>query len=885
MEDFSEQAQSGSDLTFQNFVAGECNSAALAATREVSESPGIKYNPLYIYCGVGQGKSHLLQALGWDFKRRNPNSAVLLVNGEEFSEEFGQAADKQAFRERYSQPALLLIDDFHLLSETARTEILRIFETLQSRKKQLVLTSLRNPQRMTMDERLKSRIEGGLVCKILPPDLNTRIGILKLRAKKAGVSISQNVLEEIAGRVILNVRKLEGAINRLAVLSKAKGEEISVEFVESALRDMIPEFPSEGAAAYKEPVEGGQEEFGDFVLEVAKTMSVIRQEPSEEARMREAYAEKLYVWEMKGFNVGRLKAAMDKKMDVVAREFITFTSNVQRLIELQNRYGALNAKRFPDEQAEIEELLFNPDALEEVTRRINWLESRVSATSLDLIEDYTFERFSVDSPNQEAHKLCRSVAESPWTCPDVIFLWGGQGTGKSHLISAVARELYTKRSNINVFLLHGEIFVDDLKMERGRHTRGKLRARCLEADLLLADDVQAIFENQISANEFMAILEQRVEQKKKMILVSDLPPEKTYIDPGFMRLMSKGVVHEIGAPTEKLKQAIAWDYLLRKEVKVSQGEIEEVCAGVKDNLWELMDRLDQVVGGRRGETALVEGTPVVEDRSAYRPVVEKAKVKPPVEEAEEVAAPPLEEQKLDQVLEERPAETIPVEGTPTTMDRSAYEPEPEKAEPEPSAEEAEETPGPDLLVEEKLSEIHPGEGAPAEEAEVKPFVEEAEGAPAPSLAEPGLDLVVKEKFSKIHVDEGTPAEEDTSAPRPAAEEVEPSVDEAEEVAAPPAEEPDLEKVLEERFGETVAPEGAPVEEDRSAYETVPGMAEEVVAPPLMEGEEREPEAEPVAEAEVPPKEVKEGHPSEHGRAEEMMDAEWDVDEERLIEGP
>ncbi len=810
---------------------------------------------------MGQGKSHLLHALGWDFKRRNPDRAVLLVNGEEFSEEFGQAADKQAFRERYSQTALLLIDDFHLLSETARTEILRIFETLQSRKRQLVLASLRNPQGMAMDERLRSRIEGGLVCKILPPDLNTRIGILKLRAKKAGVSISQNVLEEIAGRVILNVRKLEGAINRLAVLSKAKGEEISVEFVESALRDMIPEFPSERAAAYEEPVEGGREEFGDFVLEVAKTMSVISQEPSEEARMREAYAEKLYVWEMKGFNVGRLKSAMDKKIDVVVREFITFTSNVQRLIELQNRYGALNAKRFPDEQAKIEELLFNPDAVEEVTSRINWLESRVSATSLDLIEDYTFERFSVDSPNQEAHKLCRSVAESPWTCPDVIFLWGGQGTGKSHLINAVARELYTKRSNINVFLLHGEIFVDDLKMERGRHTRGKLRERCLVADLLLADDVQAIFENQISANEFMAILEQRVEQKKKMILVSDLPPEKTYIDPGFIRLMSKGVVCEIGAPTEKLKRAIAWDYLLRKEVKVSQGEIEEVCAGVKENLWELMDRLDQVVGGRRGETALVEGTPVVEDRSVYRPVAEKAKVKPPVEEAEdvvappleghrldqfleekpveaeaeppveeaeEVVAPPLEEHKLDQVLEERPAETIPVEGTPVVEDRSAYRPVAEKAKVKPPVEEAEETPGPDLLVEEKLSEIHPGGGAPAEEAEVKPFVEDTEGAPAPSLAEP-----------------------------------------------------DLENVLEGRFGEAVALEGAPVEEDRSASED----AEDAIAKPLREAEHVDLAAKPAAEAEVSPKEVKEGHPSEHGRAEEMMDAEWDVDEERLIESP
>ena len=921
MEDFSERTQSESGLTFQNFVAGEGNSAAFAAARDISESPGIKYNPFYIYCGVGQGKSHLLHALGWDFKRRNPDRAVLLVNGEEFSEELAQARDNQAFRKKFSQADLLLIDDFHLLSETDRTEVLRIFEALQSRNRQLVLTSLRTPQELIMDERLRSRIEGGLVCKILPPDLNTRIGILKLRAQEAGVSISQNVLEEIARRVTLNVRKLEGAINRLAVLSKAKGQEISSEFVESALRDMMPEFRREPAAPYEESLEGEKEEFGDFILEVAKTMSVIRQEPSEAAIMREAYGEKLYVWEMKGFNVDGLKAVMDKKMDVVAREFITFTSNVQRLIELQNRYGALNAKRFSAESAKIEALLFDPDAVAELTRRINRLEARLSATSLDLIDDYTFDRFSVDSPNEGAYKLCRSIAQSPWDSPDLIFLWGGQGMGKSHLVNAVAKELYAKRSDITVFLLHGEIFVDDLKMERGRHTRGKLRERCLEADLLLADDVQAIFDNQISSNEFMAILEQRIEQKKKMILVSDLPPDKTYTDPGFDRLVSKGVVCEIGAPSENLKQAIAWDFLMRKEVKVGPKEIEEICAGVGDNLWELMDRLDHVVGERRGETALIEGTPVVEDRSAYRPVAEKAKVKPPVGEAEEAPGATSEESKPEPVQEEKLSEIHPGEGASVeeaqvqppaeeaeeapgaTSEESKPEPvqeeklsethpgeggSVEEAEVQPPAEEAEEAPAatseesePELVLEEKLSEIHPGEGAPVEEAEIEPSAEEAEETPAPSLAEAGLDLLAEKILSESRVGEGAPAEEDISAPGPAAAKVEPSVEETEEAAVSLAEERDLEKILEERLGGSFPPDSTPLEEHKPTLED----AAETIAPPSADSEYVNLAAELGVGDEEPPKEEKDIHPSEHRRAEDIMDAGWEVEEERLMREP
>jgi chromosomal replication initiation ATPase DnaA len=645
------------ELTFDSFVTGDSNYVAYSAAAEVAERPGVKYNPLFIFCNVGQGKTHLLHAIGWDYLRRDPSGKVQLLNGDEFSEELADTHDRRALRDAYSQADLLLLDDFHLLTEQARLELIRLFETLQSGKKQLVLTSLRAPEELDMDDRLRSRIEGGLVCKILPPDVATRIGILRKKAEQAGVSIREGVLEDIARKVTANVRKLEGAINRLVVLSKARDEMISSDFVASALRDIIPEHPTEPAMTYEAPAEGGESEFTDFVSDVAKTMARISPEPSEEARLREAYAQKLYVWEMKGFVVDRLKAALDKKMDVLAREFVTFTSDVQRLIELQNRFGSLNAKRFPEEAAVIEKLLFDPSAVEDVRKRIDNLAVKLSAVSPDLIEDYTFARFVLGSPNEEAYRTVRSIAEMPHRGPDLVFIWGEEGVGKSHLINALTRELYEKQSRINIFLLHGELFAEDLKIERGRHARGKLRQRCLAADLLIVDDVHVIFENKYATDEFMTVLDQRMLDGLKVLLVSNRSPDKTSSDPGFARLIAEAKVVEISRPTDELKREIATGYLSRKIPDFSETDVEEALRSAGDNLWSLMDRLDQLVVKKRGRSLDLEGTTIVEEQAAYSgpPQGEKAvrDLAGPTETLPEVGV--AEEPVVS--VEESPAET------------------------------------------------------------------------------------------------------------------------------------------------------------------------------------------------------------------------------------
>jgi chromosomal replication initiation ATPase DnaA len=609
------------ELTFENFVAGDSSYIALAAAQEVSKFPGIRYNPLFIYCDVGQGKTHLLNAIGWEYRKRVPDGAVYLADGDELSEELEDTRDRRAFREKYSKPDLLLIDDFHLMTDAARTEIVRIFEALHSEKKQLVLASLRSPEELEMDERLRSRIDGGLVCKILPPDLDTRVAILKFKADRAGLKIGDRVLEEIANKVAMNVRKLEGAINRLVVLSRARGEEISVEFAASALRDMMPESPARRyPVLQEEPPEGGEAEFTDFVSAVTKTMSRISQEPTEDSRLKEAYAEKLYVWEMKGFKVDRLRNAFNKKIDLLARDFDSFTSDVQRLIELQSRFGALNARRFLREAADIERLLFDPDSVDDVARRIDELESKLARASPEFVEDYTFKRFLVESSNREAHEFFQSIGDSASSAPGLVFLWGAKGSGKTHLVNATAKELYDRGDGTTVALALGETIVDTVGGERRGAAKGRLEETYAEPDFLIVDDVQPVFSDDHAVAEFLTLIEKRLSNGKKSILVSDVPPRKMSRNSRFTGLVSKALVCELMRPADELKQAIALEYLYSRGIEPTDREIEELCESAGDDLSELKAKLEQFARKGQAENVLLEGTPFVEDRSVYTTV-------------------------------------------------------------------------------------------------------------------------------------------------------------------------------------------------------------------------------------------------------------------------
>ncbi|HKO99089.1 MAG TPA: chromosomal replication initiator protein DnaA [Pyrinomonadaceae bacterium] len=233
--------------TFDSFVVGSCNQFAHAASLAVAEAPGKTYNPLFLYGGVGLGKTHLMHACGHAIKQRNPHLRLSYLSSEKFMNELINAIryDKtQSFREKYRSVDVLLIDDIQFMAGKERTqeEFFHTFNTLYEQQKQIVISSDCPPREIpTLEERLHSRFEWGLIADLEPPDLETKVAILKRKAETMGFVIPDDVALLIATRVKNNVRELEGSLVRLLAISSLRGIPISKELARDAIRNIASE--------------------------------------------------------------------------------------------------------------------------------------------------------------------------------------------------------------------------------------------------------------------------------------------------------------------------------------------------------------------------------------------------------------------------------------------------------------------------------------------------------------------------------------------------------------------------------------------------------------------------------------------------------------------
>jgi len=231
--------------SFENFVVGKNNEFAHAAALAVAEAPGEAYNPLFLYGGVGLGKTHLMQAIGNFVHRQFKDLSVYYTQAENIMTELIEAIQKNkqmSFKKKYRTKDILLIDDIQFLygKERLQEEIFHTFNSLYTRGKQVIITSDRPPKEiLNLEERLTSRFQGGLVVDLQPPDLETRIAILQQKAEAEKIKIPANVAYFIASRVKSNIRELEGCLIRLLALSSLSGQEITEQLAEQVLRDLI----------------------------------------------------------------------------------------------------------------------------------------------------------------------------------------------------------------------------------------------------------------------------------------------------------------------------------------------------------------------------------------------------------------------------------------------------------------------------------------------------------------------------------------------------------------------------------------------------------------------------------------------------------------------
>ncbi|WP_232833507.1 chromosomal replication initiator protein DnaA [Paraburkholderia kururiensis] len=232
-------------LTFDNFVTGKANQLARAAAIQVADNPGISYNPLFLYGGVGLGKTHLIHAIGNQLLMDKPGARIRYIHAEQYVSDVVKAYQRKAFddfKRYYHSLDLLLIDDIQFFSGKSRTqeEFFYAFEALVANKAQVIITSDTYPKEISgIDDRLISRFDSGLTVAIEPPELEMRVAILMRKAQSEGVSLNEDVAFFVAKHLRSNVRELEGALRKILAYSKFHGREISIELTKEALKDLL----------------------------------------------------------------------------------------------------------------------------------------------------------------------------------------------------------------------------------------------------------------------------------------------------------------------------------------------------------------------------------------------------------------------------------------------------------------------------------------------------------------------------------------------------------------------------------------------------------------------------------------------------------------------
>ncbi len=374
--------------TFDDFVVGEASRFTYATAKAVAEAPARDYNPLFIYSGVGLGKTHLLNAIGNYIVEAKPDFRVVYLSSERFTSELVDAIQNnrvKEFRKRYRDVDVLLLDDIHFLAgkERAQEEFFHTFNELYNARKQIVVTSDRPPKSMmTLEKRLRSRFEGGIITDIQPPEMETRVAILKKKLGKTGDDVAEGILTQLASKVRSNVRELEGALK--AVLARAKEDEVEVtpDLAQTVLRDLLGPEPEE--VSEEEITLALQEAETAVELAITAGADELWPDKAEDLKAQLSDAEAAVA-------AGRGGEVLDSIKDLSRRAEELADVAEQELIAQEEARAA--AEEAPPEEAEAEEAA--PEEEEAVVEQAVVLEQEQEALELEEVEEVTEEKAAV----------------------------------------------------------------------------------------------------------------------------------------------------------------------------------------------------------------------------------------------------------------------------------------------------------------------------------------------------------------------------------------------------------------------------------------------------------------------------------------------------------
>ena len=537
---------SGSRYRFDTFVVGSANRLAVSAGRAVSEAPGTVYNPLFIYSASGLGKTHLLAAIGTHARHLAPGLNVEYVGLDDFVEQLHasvSAGEMEAFRSRWGAVDILLLDDVQFLTgrREMQSELLRLFNAMQGSGRQVVMSSDRPPQEIgDVDERLVSRLSGGLIVDIGAPDYETRIAILRATCAERGAHIAADVVETVARLSLPNVRELQGALTRVIAEQQLGGRRVSAEEVWELVgaKGPAPEVPPDA------PRTGGSGEYASFLSDIAS--AVAQHVDPWKTRLAESIA----FWRGEGYRTAVLERAMQlPKPPDVEGLLGTFGAAIDHLRALERQataidpaLGGVDVFRDPERVDDAESLLDRAIA------------GDTPPPGPD--RSYTRETFVSAGSNQLAVRAADAVASEPGARYNPLVIHGPSGVGKSHLVNAIGNALLATGA-ARVACVGAQVFIDELIAALQDGTVARWRARYRSVDALIIDDVHFLVGKERTQDELFHLFNELHGQGRQIVVTSAVPlKELTGLEDRLRSRFEGGLVVSIQPPERTLREAL-----------------------------------------------------------------------------------------------------------------------------------------------------------------------------------------------------------------------------------------------------------------------------------------------------------------------------------------
>jgi chromosomal replication initiator protein len=606
---------------FEGFVVGASNRLAATAARTVAEAPGSAYNPLFLYAKSGLGKTHLLQAVGFLALERQSTLRVEYLTLEEFVDRYHAAVAAgqiEAFRRSALETDLLLLDDVQFLAEhrEMQAELLRVTEALQAAERQIVLTCDRPPGEIAdLDERLVSRLSGGLLVDIAAPDFETRLAILHRKVAERGVEMPPGVLETVAEVGAANVRELIGFVNRLIAFQAVGGGSLTPEAARALLTDELP--PGPPAPPPERPprsptraVPAEPDEFTAFVSAVSTTVA-----QTVEA-WRSRIGEAVLRWQGEGYRTRRLEQLLlSEEIPDITSELAQYAAQVEELRRLAGEVAAF------DPAAAGNAVFRDPDRVEEARALAERVKEGVEPPPAPS-HGLTFAEFSEGPASDPAVRAARAVVAEPGKRFNPLFLAGPSGTGKTHLLHAVGNALAAARPDAVIACLSAQAFTDELVQAINAGRIEWWRRRFRRADALLLDDVHLLAGRDATQEELFNLFNAFTDAEKQLAFTADrAPAQLAGLAPRLTTRFEGGLVVELAPPDRTMRAAMVRRLLAARNVVAEDDAAEYLASRPADSARAVQGLVNRALARMdpASETLTIQAARVAIEGRSQRP--------------------------------------------------------------------------------------------------------------------------------------------------------------------------------------------------------------------------------------------------------------------------